>query len=73
MNKKLMRENNPGLRVSVWKESIACVTRAMRETWQAWFYGYYCKLGTHYEGRLLSVTVQKLQGHRVTQRQYMEK
>ena len=22
----------------------------------------YCKLGTHYEGRLLSVTVQKLQG-----------
>ena len=31
-----MRESNPGLRVSMWKESIACVTRAMRETWQAW-------------------------------------
>ena len=30
-----MRESNPGLRVSVWKEPIACVTRAMRETWQA--------------------------------------
>ena len=31
-----MCESNPGLRVSVWKESIACVTCAMRETWQAW-------------------------------------
>ena len=31
-----MCESNPGLHVSVWKEPIACVTRAMRETWQAW-------------------------------------
>ena len=30
-----MRENNPVVHVSVWKESNACVTRAMRVTWQA--------------------------------------
>ena len=29
-----MRENNPVLRVSMWKESIVCVTHTMHETWQ---------------------------------------